>query len=219
MIGSSITDLPPVVGAQVCSEGLAANACDTTGSDGSYSLDLVGVPGDSVQFAQTVTADGHLTTTVLAYSETIPGGFITTYPGGIAMLDDARGSALATAAGFAYPPVGSGFVRAFLLDAVALKPLAGATVSLVGGSAANGPVYFDVGSDGTTTPDPALTTTGSDGGALFGDVQPGTFFLTVTAAGRTCEGSGLAWPGSGGATVAGHLDAAAITDSVQVYCR
>ncbi len=134
-------------------------------------------------------------------------GGLTQWPSGIAMLDDARGSALLTAAGFAYPPAGTGLIRMFIYDG-SNAPLAGATVALAG--VVNPPVYLD----GSGAPDVHLTATSASGEVLFGNVDPGPFGIVVAATGKTCALDPYGWTGSGSAAASVVVDAATLTDDV-----
>jgi hypothetical protein len=219
MPGSSASNLP-VADPRLCSESLPTNTCVGTRSDGFLAIELDNVEvGNDVPFVLTATASGHLTTSGLGYVTVERGGWATTYPELIAMFDDERAGSFFGAAGFAYPPVHSGFIRVEVSERLVAKQIAGATVALAGGSAANGPVYSETGSGGLEVPDPVLTATGADGYALFGNVPPGDFSITVTVAGMTCTGNGFAWPGSNGATASGHLDSESFTDNVRVFCQ
>jgi hypothetical protein len=200
--GSSVDSLPPIGDASVCVDG-QPNSCTISGPDGTLTLMFDDPLGVDFDFAYHAVATGHLSTTILNHGAVSASAF--------GMLDDARGSALLIAAGFTYPPVGSGVIRAVITNGSGLG-LAGATVALVGGG--HQPVYCD----GSGTPTPALTATTSDGEVLFGDVAPGPFGLVVTAAGSTCTSGGLAFVGSGSAAVGGVVDAASLTDVVEVRC-
>lgn len=217
--GSSIPNAP-IAGVQLCSSGLVTNPCTTTDLDGHYYFVLDGLLGsDDVPFLLTATASGHLKTSGLGYSSTHLGGWYINYPVELAMFDDARAGAFFSAAGFTYPPVASGFVRVVVSEQLIPQTVEGATVTLTSGSATNAAVYLDVGSDGREVPNRTLTATGSNGGALFGNVEPGDFSITVTVSGQICTGNGFSWPGSDGASASGHLDSGAFTDNVRVFCR
>jgi hypothetical protein len=204
----------PVAGAQVCIVGHPEVPCATSAADGTYSIHVAFLPADA-DLAVTTTASGHLGGVALLH-ETMGGLLWEDVP---LWTDASATTRLATQGGFTYPTAQDGFVELDVQGAT-VGSLTGATASLSPASGA-GPVYADP----TGTLDRARTSTSSSGFAFFGNVAPGMYAITVTAAQKTCSvmngASVIAgdWPGAGSATTAVQVVAGAMTQRISVICK
>ncbi|HEY1818053.1 MAG TPA: carboxypeptidase-like regulatory domain-containing protein [Kofleriaceae bacterium] len=207
----------PIGGAQICAEG--SDVCTTSASDGTYDFD-VSLPEGMSLLDQVTTATGYLGRETLLDED--PGSnndyqvFWQNFGGLYATA--AATTLLATQAGFTYPSPTTGFVRVFVSGASDDMVAATATISPSGGS---GPVYTNASGD----PDPAVTDTSTGGDFYFGNLPPGTYALTIQAAGMTCTsfdgGSTIngEWPPAGGETLRIHVSPGAMTTGVGVECQ
>lgn len=213
----------PIAGARMCLDGLAGTPCATSQADGTYTLQLALEDG-VFRFAQVTTATGYLGRENLMVEDVSPDSI----PGRAVWWEDIGGlysaaeatTYLANQAGFTYPSDTTGFVQLLVLDGT--SPVA-ATVS-ISPAAGSGPVYFN-----GNMPDPTQTDASRGPNVLLGNLPPGTYAITVQAAGKTCTvfpGGDMThgaingeWPPVGGETLSVGVTANALTDGLAVQCQ
>jgi hypothetical protein len=197
----------PIVGAHICIVDRPEIPCATSDADGSYTLSMPAWTAP-VDIAFFVKADGHLGSTGLVHETP---GIVTwlSQP----LYSDAPAADLMNQAGFAYPAGGKAFVMLAVVRAIG-GAAEGLTAS-ISPAADKGPVYMSpVG-----TPDPTLTGFSSNGYALFGDLEPGPFEITVSD--TSCNPAHIAtqgWVDVKPNTIAGLTVADSITNVV-VFCE
>ncbi|HEY1815903.1 MAG TPA: hypothetical protein VGG74_26315 [Kofleriaceae bacterium] len=211
----------PIASAQVCAYGLADPPCATTAADGTYSM-AVPLPDTKTQIALVTTADGYLGRENDLAEDPASGELFWETTHGLYASADAS-TLFATDAGFTYPSSSTGFIEimVFPSSVTGNAPSVTATIS----PTASTPVYG--GSDGSATPDPALTATPGTadvGFVYFGDIAPGTYQITVQSANGMCTslyGSGTVngeWPPTGSASVSAGAYANVLNIGIVVDC-
>jgi hypothetical protein len=196
----------PIPNALICIIGRPEIPCAGSRADGSYTLDLPAWT-TPVDFAFNVTAARHLGSTGLVHE--VPGSWVwVSHP----LYNDAAAAELMDPAGFTYPAGGKAFVELAMFSGGG-----GAAVGLTASisPAGAGPVYVDP----TGTPDPTLTAITSNGYALFGNLEPGPFEITVSASCTPIVFQTQGWASTKPNTIAGTTAADSLTNIVVICNR
>jgi hypothetical protein len=196
----------PIVNALICIVDRSEIPCASSRGDGSYTLNLPAWT-TPVDFAFNVKAAGHLGSTGLVHET--PGSWVWLSD---PLYNDDAAAELMDPAGFTYPAGGKAFVLVAMFSGSG-----GAAVGLtasISPATGVGPVYLDP----TGRPDPTLAAVTSNGYALFGNLEPGPFEITVSASCTPVVFQTQGWASAKPNTIAGTTVADSLTNIV-VICR